>query len=176
MTDPDPADVIAATARDLLGYFTRRVEIADDAAELVSETMTEAWKAVRRMPSDDEAARMWLFGVARNVLRHHRRSSRRRDALIERLGRAVHVARLPDTDLVVEVRTAVGSLPENLAELIRLVHWDGFTIEAAAAHLGVPASTARGRHARAKKLLRAILDEAENDSTVSSSDARKAGR
>jgi RNA polymerase sigma-70 factor (ECF subfamily) len=176
VTHHDPEAAIADAAPALLGYFLRRVELADDAAELVNETLIEAWKVVRRMPSDSQAARMWLFGVARNVLRHHRRSRRRRDALVERLGQAVRLARVPDEDVVLEVRAAVRSLPGDLAELIRLVHWDGFTLEEAAVHLGIPASTARGRHARAKQLLRVTLGETENDSTVSSSVERKAER
>jgi len=176
MTHDHPEAAIADAASALLGFFLRRVELVDDAAELVNETLIEAWKVVHRIPSDSQAARMWLFGVARNVLRHHRRSGRRRDALVERLGQAVQLARVADEDVVLEVRAAVRSLPGNLAELIRLVHWDGFTLEEAAVHLGIPASTARGRHARAKALLRAILGEVENDSTVSSSIERKAGR
>ncbi|MGG1909199.1 sigma factor-like helix-turn-helix DNA-binding protein [Microbacterium sp. NRRL B-14842] len=37
------------------------------------------------------------------------------------------------------------------------MHWDGFSLTDAAALLGVPASTVRGRHQRAKTLLRAAL-------------------
>jgi RNA polymerase sigma-70 factor (ECF subfamily) len=37
------------------------------------------------------------------------------------------------------------------------VHWDGFSVAEAAALLGIPASTARGRHQRAKDDLRAAL-------------------
>lgn len=159
MTHENPAAVIALSARDLLGYFLRRVGSPDDAADLVSDTMIRAWKVISRMPPDDEAARMWLFGIARNVLHHHRRSTRRRDAMTERVALSVRQATVPDQDAQIEVRAAVARLPTDLAELIRLIHWDGFTVEAAAAHLGVPASTARSRHARAKQLLRAALHE-----------------
>jgi RNA polymerase sigma-70 factor (ECF subfamily) len=57
----------------------------------------------------------------------------------------------------IEVRHAVESLPTHFAELVRLVHWDGLTLEEAAQHLGIPASTARGQHQRAKALLRVQL-------------------
>jgi RNA polymerase sigma-70 factor (ECF subfamily) len=60
-----------------------------------------------------------------------------------------------------QVRAAIGALPDDLAELVRLVYWDGFSIEQAASHLGVPASTLRGRHARAKRALRDALDISE---------------
>jgi len=47
-----------------------------------------------------------------------------------------------------------------MAELVRLVHWDGLTITDAAEVLGIPASTAQGRYQRAKELLRLALDPA----------------
>lgn len=148
---------IADAAPALLGYFLRRVTIAEDAADLVSETMIAAWKASHRLPTNPEQARMWLFGVARNVLRHYVRSSIRRDALVERLARAVEAAAPARSEADFDVRAAVEALPPNLGEVIRLVHWDGFSLEEAAAHLRIPASTARGRHAKAKQLLQQSL-------------------
>lgn len=151
---------IADAAPALLGYFLHRVRAPEDAADLVGETMAAAWKAGRRAPSEPEAARMWLFGVARNTLRHHARTLHRRDALVDRLALAVGPLHPPDHDDALDVRAAVDALPDDLAELVRLVHWDGFTVEAAAQHLGVSASTARSRHARAKQQLRAALTPA----------------
>jgi RNA polymerase sigma-70 factor (ECF subfamily) len=148
---------IADAAPALLGYFLRRVDVPEDAADLVSETMIAAWKASRRLPRRPEEARMWLFGVARNVLRHHARSTSRRDALVMRLAQAVSSAQSPDNETSLDVWAAVEALPESLAELIRLVHWDGFSIEDAASLLRIPASTARGRHSRAKQLLQESL-------------------
>jgi RNA polymerase sigma-70 factor (ECF subfamily) len=48
---------------------------------------------------------------------------------------------------------AVAALPDELAELVRLVHWDGFRLVEAAELIGISASTARGRYARARELL-----------------------
>jgi DNA-directed RNA polymerase specialized sigma24 family protein len=41
--------------------------------------------------------------------------------------------------------------------VVRLVHWDGFTLGEAAALEGIPASTARSRYARAKRELAVAL-------------------
>lgn len=150
---------LKATAPALLGYFLRRTDSAEDAADLVNETLLSAWRSARRMPGDDEAARMWLFGVARNALRHHQRGQRRRQAVVAELSKVIAAApRLMADDDAIEVRVAVESLPPELAELIRLVHWDGFSIEQAAKLMRIPASTARSRHSRAKSLLRSLLD------------------
>ncbi len=165
MTPSGLEPVLASAAPALLGYFVRRIEVAEDAADLVNETMIAAWRSAARAPSDGEAARMWLFGIARNILLHHDRTQRRRDALVGRLALAITAARAPDRDQALEVREAVAALPRGLGELIRLVHWDGFSIEEAATLLGVPASTARSRHARAKQLLRERLEPAEALST-----------
>ena len=149
--------VVAHAAPALLGYFLHRADNTADAADLVSETLIAAWKAARKTPDDPEEARMWLFGVARNTLRHHVRSAIRRDALTVRLAGAISAHALADHDLQLDIRSAVNALPAVHAELVRLVHWDGFTIEDAAKHLGISASTARSRHARAKKVLKEAL-------------------
>lgn len=165
MTPPGYVErTLEAAAPALLGYFLRRTDVAEDAADLVSETLLAAWRAARRMPTDEEAARMWVFGVARNVLRHHERGQRRRSAVVSELRKVVALRpRLPDDAEAIAVRAAVASLPDPLAELLRLVHWDGFSIEQAAQLLRIPASTARSRHARAKTLLREALGDPPAD-------------
>ncbi|MEV8136208.1 sigma factor, partial [Microbacterium aurantiacum] len=63
------AEVIREAAPALLGFFVRRVDAAADAADLVSYTCEAAVRAAERMPEDRHEARLWLFGIARNVLR-----------------------------------------------------------------------------------------------------------
>jgi len=161
------AALIRDAAPALLAYFLRRIDTPTDAADLVGECIAAAWGSVKRMPDDPEEARMWLFGVARNTLRHHYRASRRRDALVVRLSETLAADELAAADRAgvfddeAQVRAAIGALPDDLAELVRLVYWDGFSIEQAASHLGVPTSTLRGRHARAKRALRDALDISE---------------
>ncbi len=149
--------VLRESAPALLGYFVRRVEIAEDAADLVNETMIAAWKSIKRAPDDATRARMWLFGIARNILAHHARAGRRRDALVDRLSVAIGMARSQDRESDLDVRAAIASLSPELAEIIRLVHWDGFSLEEVAILTGTPASTVRGRHAKARQLLRERL-------------------
>ena len=101
---------------------------------------------------------MWLFGVARGTLLNHSRGERRRWALADRI--RSHVSQELSTapaDAGAEVRDAISRLDPDLAELVRLVHWDGFSLTDAAELLGIPASTARGRYQRAKAELRAAL-------------------
>lgn len=146
-----------ASASDLLSYLTRRVG-PDDAGDLLGESMVVAWRRVGQLPDDPERARMWLFGVARGTLLNHARGERRRWALADRLrGRSGDERAATPADAGVEVRDAIDRLPPDLAELIRLVHWDGFSLADAAELLAIPPSTARGRYQRAKTELRVAL-------------------
>lgn len=159
MTAPSAALTAAlrAASGDLLAYLQRRVGV-DDAPDLLGETMTVAWRRVGELPDDAERARMWLFGIARNTLLNHRRGERRRWALADRLrSQTSRAAAAPPADEGAEVRDAIDRLGPDLAELVRLVHWERMTLAQAAELLGVPDSTARTRYARAKEQLRQAL-------------------
>lgn len=148
---------LEGSAADLLAFLSRRAGV-DDAADLLGETMVIAWRRASDLPDEPERARMWLFGIARGTLANHARGQRRRWALADRLRsqiRGSHSA--PAADEGVEVRDAIARLDPDLGEIVRLVHWDGLRLTQAAELLGIPASTARGRYARARELLRAEL-------------------
>ncbi|WP_217183764.1 RNA polymerase sigma factor [Streptomyces sp. AC495_CC817] len=148
---------IAASADDLLAYVSRRIG-PDDAPDLLGETMVVAWRRVGELPEDPERARMWLFGIARGTLLNHARGRRRRWALADRIREhAPEQAASSGADAGVEVRDAIARLDADHAEVVRLVHWDGFSLVEVAELLGIPASTARGRYQRAKEELRAAL-------------------
>jgi RNA polymerase sigma-70 factor (ECF subfamily) len=125
----------------------------------LADTMTTAWRRARAMPSDPQAARMWLFKVAHNCLLNHLRGERRRRRLANRLRETiVHLPPEPSADAGYEVRDAIDRLDPHLAEIVRLIHWDGFTLRQVADLLELPASTVRNHHQRAKALLRVALD------------------
>jgi DNA-directed RNA polymerase specialized sigma24 family protein len=64
----------------ILGYVLRRTGNADDAADVIAETFLTAWRRIDDVPAA-EAARPWLYGVARRVLANQRRGEQRRMAL-----------------------------------------------------------------------------------------------
>jgi RNA polymerase sigma-70 factor (ECF subfamily) len=145
------------SAPDLLAYLQRRVGL-DDAPDLLGEAIVVAWRRVRELPAHPERARMWLFGIARGTLLNHARGERRRWALADRIrAEATTDASAPAADEGAEVRDAIARLEPDLAELVRLIHWERLPIADAAELLGIPASTARGRYAKAKEALRTAL-------------------
>jgi RNA polymerase sigma-70 factor (ECF subfamily) len=161
VSDRDRLRAVAeANSRALFAYLARRVADREDAADLLSETLLATWRRLRDLPADDEAARMWMFGIARRVLANHHRGRRRRAALAEGLRSALSAAPpLDPAPLAHSVQAAIAALPGELTEIVRLIHWDGFSQAEVAGLLGIPASTVRGRYARARVLLRERLSE-----------------
>ncbi|MDR2322547.1 MAG: sigma-70 family RNA polymerase sigma factor [Microbacterium sp.] len=171
MSEPDRLTAaLTESGADLLAYFLRRVE-RDDAADLLGETMVIAWRRVGDLPVETEPARMWLFGVARGVLRNYTRGKRRQRALAYRLRDRLHQEVVPAADQGVDVRDAIEHLPPELAEIVQLVHWERLTLVDCSALLGIPASTARGRYQRARQQLRVLL-EPQSSGTLARDDRR----
>lgn len=142
---------------DLLRFLHRRVG-PDDAPDLFGETLLIAWRRVEDLPENPTEARMWLFGLARGTLLNYARGQRRRLALADKVRTHMPVRTVaPPADEGGEVRDAMERLKPELAEIVQLVHWDGFTLAQAADIIGIPAATARSRYARAKDDLRAAL-------------------
>jgi RNA polymerase sigma-70 factor (ECF subfamily) len=146
------------TSGDLLAHLERRVRSREDAADLLGETMLQAWRRIDTFPTDDEARqRMWLFTIVANVLANHHRW-RRRLALADRLRTPLATAsRTPNHAESSAVRDAVLRHHDAQRELVMLIHWDGFTILEAAQILAVNPSTARSKYGAARRVLRDAL-------------------
>lgn len=141
---------------DLLRFLHRRAG-SDDAPDLFGETMLVAWRRVDNFPEDVTEARMWLFGLARGTLLNYARGERRRSALVDRIRSHMPLPAAASADEGDDVRDAIARLAPELAEIVQLVHWEGFTLAEVAAITGSPASTTRAKYARAKEQLRAML-------------------
>jgi RNA polymerase sigma factor (sigma-70 family) len=152
-------EFLRATSPDLLRYFERRVDPRDDAADLLSETLLIAWKKVDGTTGWElNRRRTWIYTIAAHVLTNHRRTVRRRKSLADALRSTIrNTPQAPDDSEMGAVRDAVSRLPDSQRELVRLVHWDGLSLNEAAEVLGLNASTARSRYGVAKKSLREAL-------------------
>ncbi len=142
----------------LLAYFLGRARDPEDAADLLGDTLLVLWRKARVVPVDDVEARMWVYGVARRVTSTQRRSRRRRSALAEQLRSQLHAEAQAAEPLGHDLGAALQELDPLDREIIRLVHWDGFTQVEAARHLQLPEGTVRSRHHRARRRLRALLE------------------
>ncbi len=154
------------TYDDIVRYCRRRVSDAD-VADAVSETYLTAWRRLDELP-DADSARLWLFGVARNVIANLHRTRDRRDRLDLRLSTQPHKTTTPSPESAVVDETgviaALATLRPADAELLRLIAWEGLTHAETGVVLGCSANAVGIRLHRA----RARLAEALTDHTHSS--------
>jgi len=160
-TDAAFREVYAATFDEVRRFCLRRLPVSD-VNDAVSEVYLVAWQKADEIPRGDEALR-WLYGVARNVVRHTERSNRRRLRLTAKamreptstvLGPEMQVVRHSDDEALA---TAIGRLSESDQEVIRLRGWEDLNAPAIAQVLGCSVSAAEKRSARAFKRLEKTL-------------------
>ena len=147
------------TREDLLAYLVRRSARVDDAADALAETYLIAWRRLDAIPRGD-AARLWLFGVARNLLMKGATRHRAHDALVERLARELaEGAPEPAEDSRSEaLRAAVAALPVSQREVVLLTAWEGLTPKQIARVTGTPVNLVRVRLHRARNRLKHELE------------------
>jgi RNA polymerase sigma-70 factor (ECF subfamily) len=153
--------LVNETRADLLAYALRRSATPEDAADVISETYLIAWRKLENIPPGD-SARLWLFGVAANVLRRGAERHRSSEALIARLR-----AEPPDTTqidpltredrTIRALRAGLASLPPKDREILTLTAWEGLTPKQIAAVTGLPTGIVRVRLHRARSRLRRRL-------------------
>ena len=164
--------LLRADTDDVFHYLARRVTIREDASDLLSDSMLVVWRRRKSVPEDPIEARMWFFGIARNVLLTHRRSTSRQKSLSERLTADLEAAPIfanhagtgddGTDDLRAHVRSLVANLAERDQEIVTLVHWEGFNLEQTAVILSMRSSTVRSRYARARARLKSLLLESDD--------------
>jgi RNA polymerase sigma-70 factor, ECF subfamily len=159
-------EVFDRYAPAILRYAQRRLDSREAAQDVVSDTFTAAWRHWDRRPA---AAVLlpWLYAIAGNAVRDQRRSAQRQRRLTGRLSalRAVGDSGDPGEGVVLgrSISQALASLPEADQEVLRLVAWEGQTdARMLGLALGLRPASARSRVLRARRRLRALLDEADN--------------
>jgi RNA polymerase sigma-70 factor, ECF subfamily len=155
-------DLYQRTRRDLLAYLVRRAQSPDDAADILAETYLVAWKQLETIPPGDNA-RLWLFGVGRNLLLKSTRQRRVGDALVERLAgelRAAEPATHPPstTSQRCHLQAGLAALTDQDREILTLAAWEDLTPRQIAKAMNMSANVVRVRLHRARKRLSQELD------------------
>jgi RNA polymerase sigma-70 factor, ECF subfamily len=157
--------LVRETRDGLLAYALRRAPNAEDAADVLSETYLIAWRKLEKVPAGDDA-RLWLFGVAANLLRRGAQRQRSSEALIARLtreppdaGQAESVER--EDRAMQALRAGLASLPARDREILTLTAWEELTPKQIAVVIGIPTNVVRVRLHRARSRLRHRLGEAQ---------------
>jgi RNA polymerase sigma-70 factor (ECF subfamily) len=141
---------------DLLRYALRRVEQPADAADVVGETWTVAWRRRQNLPPLEEH-RLWLFGVARRVLANQRRGRLRQSRLATKLREEIVEEWQPEPSADGPVTEALRALAPHDRDVLALSAWEGLRAEEIANVVGCSPAAARVRLHRARRRLRAAL-------------------
>jgi RNA polymerase sigma-70 factor (ECF subfamily) len=152
-------------AATLLRFLGRRVG-ADPAEALLGEVFRIAYERRKAFDSGRASALPWLYGIAANLLRKHRRAEARRLVASARMaaGRAAAEARevagaLEARVLLPRVVEALESLPDGEREALLLYAWEDLSYPDIAEALELPVGTVRSRLNRARGRLRELLGE-----------------
>ncbi|MEV6305704.1 RNA polymerase sigma factor [Actinoplanes sp. NPDC051861] len=150
----------------LHGYAARRLGGAggDDVA---AETFLIAFRQRESFDPDRGTVRAWLYGIATNLIREHRRAEERGyRAHTRAAAEPVYSADLDRADSRMTAQAARDRLVAALAglapqdrDVVLLVVWGELSHEEVASALGIPAGTVGSRLHRARKRLRAALDD-----------------
>lgn len=148
-------------------YAQRRVHHAGLADDIVAQTFTDAWRMRARVAALDGELRPWLYGVARNHVRHHWRSERRRGAAFERVSQLAaaqssdHAQTVADDEAVrtrlTRTLAAIESLDDIGRELLTLAVWEELSYREIAAAMNMPIGTVRSKLSRARSELARLV-------------------
>jgi RNA polymerase sigma factor (sigma-70 family) len=151
-------------------YLSRRIGTVQ-ADDLMAETFLIAFRGRDRYDPDRPDAVPWLYGIAANLLRRHRREEIRQYRALARTG--LDPALDSGADRIVtrvaattEVRRLAGvlarlSAPER--EVLTLIAHAELTPAQVAEALGIPAGTVRSRLHSARNKIRKSLEKGNDD-------------
>ncbi len=143
----------------VLGYALRRVDRPEDAGDIVSQTFLVAWRRFSDVP-EGEGARLWLYGVARRTLAHHRSGEVRHSTPAEPsrcdLG-AVGPCRAVALTEREALRDALSRLAARNREVLELAAWEELEPHEIAEVLGISPVAVRSRLSRSRGVRRPVL-------------------
>jgi RNA polymerase sigma-70 factor (ECF subfamily) len=163
------ADFYEAISPSVLRFFANQTRYPQAAFDLTAETFAKAFEKRRdfRGASNEQAA-AWVWAIARSELARFRRSRSVEFAALTRLKlerpdpsdtELQEVERLTTSEEArLHLRRALGALPADQREVVRLRFLEFLGYEEIAARLGVSTDVARARTSRALKTLRSSED------------------
>ena len=158
MASSDPFDALFnSTYPQVVAYARRRTANIQDADDVVAEIYATAWRRRDQLTSIHTPL-AWLYGIGLNVVRNHRRGDQRHLRLVGAAqSQAAMAASGSDPADAIQLRDALSTIPDDDAELLRLVAWEGLSHTEAGEVLGCSANAVGIRLHRARQRLDAAL-------------------
>jgi RNA polymerase sigma-70 factor (ECF subfamily) len=175
--DPISGEALFERYYDMVERFFLN-KVASGVQDLVQETFMRCVESRERI-RDNDRFRMYMFGIAYNVLTAHVRERYRNDRAIDLSevslcdiapGPSSLVARRREHRLLIE---ALRSIPVDDQVVLELHYWEQLTTAEMAEVIGLPIGTVRGRLQRARSRLEAAMQRlAESPADLESTLAR----
>ena len=154
---------------DLWRYVQRRSINTEEARDTLSEVFLVAWRRLEDIPAGKEA-RLWLFGVARNLVKTSWRKRKRSGDLLVRIGSEMSTKGTTDEELdnsgVLKIVNALQFLSENDQEILRLLAWDDLSHKEISVVLGCSENAVAIRIRRARVRLMKVLQSEKSFSEI----------
>ena len=146
--------------RKVAGYIARLVGGGPDVEDLVQATFVEVARGAATYQASRGGVTTWLFSVATNVVRHHRRSTSRRLRLVAAVAREGEGAgddpsRSADARMLLgRAEAALAALPHELREAFVLCELEGLSAGEAATVVGASEAAVWKRVSKARQAIR----------------------
>jgi RNA polymerase sigma-70 factor, ECF subfamily len=153
--DEEPFSGFFADNFDDVWRFARwRTHSSAEADDVTAETFAVAWRRRADIPAGKEA-RLWLFGVARNVVANQRREVERRNRLHLRLATTGPVTDSyePSGPFEQVLWSALAALADADRELLLMRAWDELDVAEIAVILEISAANVSSRLYKARRRL-----------------------
>ncbi|HJO40745.1 MAG: sigma-70 family RNA polymerase sigma factor [Acidimicrobiales bacterium] len=154
---------------DLWRYVQRRSINTEEARDTLSEVFLVAWRRLEDIPAGKEA-RLWLFGVARNLVKTSWRKRKRGGDLVVRIGSEMSTRGATDEELdnsgVLKIVKALQFLSENDQEILRLLAWENLSHKEISVVLGCSENAVAIRIRRARVRLMKVLQSEKSFSEI----------
>ena len=158
-------------ARRLQGFFARRLgEDSDLAADFMHDTFLRLY-AARETYREGNSFRAWLYTIAYNLCKNHKRKPHPLPAELDKLDSLTGEGSIYDRDIEIDIddaifhdalRDVLRRLPETYAMLFSLHYEEELTVPQIAQITQLPEGTVKSRLHKAMNIIKQQLKQYEN--------------
>ncbi|MEV4758206.1 RNA polymerase sigma factor [Micromonospora sp. NPDC049559] len=160
------AEIFDRHSAAVLAYLSRRIG-RSTAEDLTAETFLVAFRKRGRYDPEQPDARPWLYGIATNLLRRHRRTEVRQYRALARTGvdpvgdhdEQGATARLTAATATRRISAVLAKLSPGERDVLLLFAWEQLSYAEVAQALDIPVGTVRSRLHSARKRMRTALPD-----------------
>lgn len=149
----------------LVRFATTLMGNTDEAKDIVSETMEQAWKEFDKL--EESTRHAWLYTAVRNGclnrLKHLNVEQQHIDALIAATRAEMNNGYREHEVLLQQAETIARNLPEPTCTILRCCYWEKKTYQQVAKELGISPDTVKKHISKALRTLREAMQGKEEE-------------